>query len=44
MDTAIEMLAQSMTQKSQPREQTFVEAYSYPSLEDLAKRRNGAKS
>ncbi|HEX4075032.1 MAG TPA: substrate-binding domain-containing protein, partial [Candidatus Acidoferrales bacterium] len=35
MDTAIEMLAQSMTQKSQPREQTFVEAYSYPSLEDL---------
>ncbi|HEX4002405.1 MAG TPA: substrate-binding domain-containing protein [Candidatus Acidoferrales bacterium] len=44
MDTAIEMLAQAMMQKSQPREQTFVEAYSYPSLEDLAKRRNGAKT
>jgi ribose transport system substrate-binding protein len=44
MDTAIEMLAQAMKQKSQPREQTFVEAHSYPSLEDLAKRRNGARS
>jgi len=43
MDTAIEMLVQTMKQKSQPREQTFVEAHSYPSLEDLAKRRNGAR-
>jgi ABC-type sugar transport system substrate-binding protein len=41
MDTAIEMLVQGMKQKSQPREQTFVEARSYPAIEDLAKRRNG---
>jgi ribose transport system substrate-binding protein len=44
MDTAIEMLVQTMTQKSQPREQTFVEAHSYPNLEDLARRRDGAKT
>ena len=41
MDLAIQMLVDTMKQKTQPREQTFVEAYSYPSLEDLAKRRNG---
>jgi len=41
MDLAIGMLVDAIRQKSQPREQTFVEAYSYPSLEDLAKRRNG---
>lgn len=41
VDLAIQMLVDAMRQKSQPREQTFVEAYSYPSLEDLAKRRNG---
>ena len=44
MDTAIEMLAQAMKQKSQPREQTFVDARSYPAIEDLAKQRNGAKT
>lgn len=37
LDKAIEMLAQAITEGSQPREQTFVEAHSYPSLEDLAK-------
>jgi ABC-type sugar transport system substrate-binding protein len=44
MDAAIEMLVQALTQKTQPREQTFVDARSYPSLEDLAKRRNGART
>jgi len=44
MDTAIEMLVKATKQKSQPREQTFVEAYSYPSIEDLARRRNGGKN
>jgi ABC-type sugar transport system substrate-binding protein len=44
MDAAIEMLVQALTQRSQPREQTFVDARSYPSLEDLAKRRNGART
>jgi ribose transport system substrate-binding protein len=44
MDAAIEMLVQAAKQKSQPREQTFVEAHSYPNLEDLAKRRNGART
>ena len=44
MDAAVEMLVQAMKQKSQPREQTFVDAQSYPSLEDLAKHRNGAKT
>jgi ribose transport system substrate-binding protein len=43
-DIAIEMLVRALQQKSQPREQTFVEAQSYPTLEDLATRRNGAKS
>jgi ABC-type sugar transport system substrate-binding protein len=38
MDTALEMLLQAMTTASQPREKTFVEAHSYPSLEELAKR------
>jgi len=44
MDTAIEMLVQAIKLKSQPREQTFVDARSYPPLEDLAKRGNGAKT
>lgn len=44
MDAAVEMLVQAMQQKSQPREQTFVDARSYPTLEDLAKGRNGAKT
>jgi ribose transport system substrate-binding protein len=44
MDTALEMLMQAMKQGSQPREQTFVEAHSYPPLEDLAKSRNGVRT
>jgi hypothetical protein len=44
MDTALEMLVQAMKEGSQPQEKTFVEAHSYPSLEELAKRRNGART
>jgi ribose transport system substrate-binding protein len=40
MGDALEMLVQALKQGSQPREKTFVEAHSYPSLEELAKRRN----
>ena len=43
MDTALPMLVQGMRDGTQPREQTFVEAHSYPSLEELAKKRIGAK-
>ncbi len=39
MDTALEMLARALKDGSQPREQTFVEAQSYPALEELEKRR-----
>jgi ABC-type sugar transport system substrate-binding protein len=38
-DTALEMLVRAMTNGAQPQEKTFVEAYSYPSLEELAKKR-----
>jgi ribose transport system substrate-binding protein len=38
MDRAVEMLNRAMTDGSQPPEHTFVEAYSYPSLEQLAKK------
>ena len=38
-DKAIEMLVQGIKTGAQPREQTFVEAYSYPSLEDLSHRK-----
>ena len=38
LDKALEMLAQAMKSGSQPHEQTFVEAHSYPSLEELAKK------
>jgi ABC-type sugar transport system substrate-binding protein len=38
MDRAVEMLARAIKDGSQPLENTFVEAYSYPSVEDLAKR------
>jgi len=44
MDRALEMLLQAMKDGSRPQEQTFVEAQSYPSLEDLAKRRKGART
>jgi ABC-type sugar transport system substrate-binding protein len=42
MDIALEMLVRAMKEGSQPPEKTFVEAHSYPSLEELAKRRNRA--
>lgn len=38
MDRAVEMLARSIKQSSKPPEQTLVEAYSYPGIEELAKR------
>ncbi|MGH9687508.1 MAG: sugar ABC transporter substrate-binding protein [Candidatus Acidiferrales bacterium] len=37
LDKAIEMLARAMTEGKQPQEQTYVEAHSYPNLEELAK-------
>lgn len=36
MDRAVEMLVRFLADRSQPAEQTFVEAYSYPSVEELA--------
>jgi len=39
MEKALEMLTQAMRDGSQPPEQTFVLAQSYPSLEQLAQRR-----
>jgi len=38
MDRAVEMLARAMTNGVQPPAHTFVEAYSYPSVEELAKK------
>jgi ribose transport system substrate-binding protein len=38
LDRALEMLARAMTDGSQPLEHTFVEAYSYPSVEELARK------
>jgi ABC-type sugar transport system substrate-binding protein len=43
-DTALDTLLQTITKGSQPPEQTFVEAYSYPALEELAKKPVNAKS
>jgi len=37
MDKALEMLVRAMTNGVQPPEQTLVEAYSYPRVEELAK-------
>jgi len=42
MDRAVEMLARALADGSQPPEHTFVEAYSYPSVEDLAMKWKGA--
>jgi ribose transport system substrate-binding protein len=42
MDRAVEMLARALGDGSQPPEHTFVEAYSYPSVEDLAMKSRGA--
>ena len=39
MDKALEMLVHGMKTGTQPREETYVEATSYPSLEDLASKR-----
>lgn len=38
MDRAVEMLARAMTSGTKPPEHTFVEAYSYPEVEELAKK------
>lgn len=38
MDRAVDMLARALTNGVQPPEHTFVEAYSYPSVEELAKK------
>jgi ABC-type sugar transport system substrate-binding protein len=38
MDRALEMLVRAITDGSQPPEHTFVEAYSYPSVEQLARK------
>lgn len=38
MDRAVELLARAMTDGSQPPEHTFVDAYSYPSIEELTKK------
>jgi len=38
MDKAVEMLARAMTDRLQPPEHTFVEAYSYPTIESLAQK------
>jgi ABC-type sugar transport system substrate-binding protein len=38
MDKALEMLTRAMANGVQPPEQTFVEAYSYPAVEELAKK------
>ena len=38
MDRAVEMLARAMKDGSQPPENTLVEAYSYPSVEELARK------
>jgi len=37
LDKAVEILARAMADGRQPQEQTFVEAYSYPNLDELAK-------
>ena len=39
MEIALEMLVRGMKEGSQPPEKTFVEAHSYPSLEELAKKK-----
>ena len=44
MDTALGMLVRAMKEGVQPRERTFVEAQSYPGLEELEKRRKGARA
>ena len=43
MDKAMEMLVKAMRDGSQPPEQSYVRAESYPSLEELAKRRKASR-
>ena len=43
MDKAMEMLVKAMSDGSQPPEQNYVRAESYPSLEELAKRQKGSR-
>lgn len=43
MDKAVDMLTRALTEGSQPREQTLVEARSYPAVEELAKKWKGVK-
>lgn len=38
LDKAVDMLVRAMEEGRQPPEQTFIEAYSYPSLDELAKK------
>jgi len=38
MDRAVEMLARALKDQSTPPEHTFVEAYSYPTVEELARK------
>ena len=44
MDRAMEMLVRAMTDGLQPPEYSFVEAHSYPSLDELAKRWQGIRT
>lgn len=44
MDKALDALVQAIKKGSQPPEHTFVEAHSYPSLDDLAKKPLNKKS
>ena len=43
MDKAMEMLVKAMRDGTQPPEQNYVRAESYPSLEELAKRQKGSR-
>jgi ABC-type sugar transport system substrate-binding protein len=43
MDKALEMLVKALKDRSQPPEQTFVDAESYPGLAELTKRRKGSR-
>ena len=43
LDTALEMLVRAMREGWQPPERTFVEAHSYPALDQLARRRIHAR-
>jgi ABC-type sugar transport system substrate-binding protein len=43
MDKAVDMLGRALTDASQPREQTLVEARSYPAVEEIARKWKGVK-